>query len=280
MIGARTLLRPHAKRGPAEPGYGWAWAGCTFAAIWTPGASTYRDLVRGRGLSMAGAATTERHAERVVGPDMTGSTTGAYAVHTDQPYLRCAGAWTVASLFYSDGDSTGQSLLTKGANSESAGSNNNYHLGFNANTINDDQSGNGFIVFFERADSAGANVSAKWVTSNTAGTYLLMGVLDPAAQELRLYNDGQLQRTRTSMTWLAEASTTDLVIGRGASDADVTNRWNGVIHATWIWRNRAFTNADALGFARDPFGMFRERAIAYTAVAGTGARSFVAGMIG
>ena len=282
-IGRRTLRTYPRRRGASDPATAWAWACCELAAVWWPSSNTYRDFVRGRVATMSGASTTERHAESVVGPDNTGSTTGAYATFSSIGAYRAPGAWTVAGLVYSDGEAASQAIIAKGANSESAGQNHNYWLCYDQGTFTDDQAGNGWLVGFENAASAGANITAKYVTTNPAGTSLVMGCLDPQAQELRVYVDGVLQRTRTSVTAVAEDNAIDLTVGRFMTNGDSINRWNGIIQAVWMWNNRAFTTGDALRFARDPFAMFREPPVHYTTVAapaGSGKRSFVAGMIG
>ncbi len=284
-LAAQRVVPTTSGRGFYDPEWSWVWRGLELALTVDPTRSAYTDHVRLRFPVNAGGAAPYRLTPAGVGLDFTGSTTGGYVVVNDNSIaqdLRPAASWTIAAVVWSDGEAASQGILAKGANSEAAGSNHNFWLSYDQATFVDDQAGNGWVVGFEQASSAGTNVTAKYVTTNDTGVHVVMGVLDTVAQELRVYVDGILGRTRTSVTTVGETNGIDMTVGRFMSNGDSINRWNGTITGAWLWKNRAFTTPEAQRWMQNPFGMFRRPLVAVNAVAaaGTGRRSFCAGMIG
>jgi len=281
-------IRSHPKVGRVPD---WRWRNCSFAALNKWPELGMRDWALGADGTRAGALATPPHRQLygIEALDYTTAQTGILFTFPSHANLQCAGAWTIAAWLYADSvNSSFQGILGKGLNSESAGSNHNYFLLRDLGVVgsfNDDQGGSGWVVGFERSDSAGANVTCKFADGGlVAGLYMVMGCLDVRAGELRLYVNGIKQRTRTT-AFTGEVNTAGLVVGRINQDADAADlRWDGLISAAWVWKDRAFTDSEAYRFAQDPLGMFRTAESlgieVGAAPGGSGARSFVAGMIG
>jgi len=276
-LNAKKPGRWACRQAQVAPEWRWVWKSLGIFVPFWEGGGYPRDIVGGQ-IDAGGRTPLWVPSPAGLSLDYTGGTTSYYAAFTDRPWLRFPGSWTIAALVVtgfqtSDSTTSGWSIFSKGGATEGAGDNHNWLLTYNKNTFNDDQAGNGWTILFERADSAGANVSAKYVVDVAVGEqHLVMAVLDAAKGELRVYIDGILRRTR-STSFVAETNATPVAVGKFGQFSDSSSQWKGKIPGVWGW-SRAFSDAEAEIFSKAPFAAFSPYRLRVASAPAPTSRSF------